>query len=388
MDLIIFGKKSTTSSTGIEKASHTIEKADEASLTANIEFNSSPRLMSALSKITLGKTSKRKNIKEVSIQNEFIYTLDIYSIKKALDDLIESFKLDRLIICIDEFTRVDKGLGDTIQPYIAQLIKDTFFRNPYISVKVSSLWNETQIQKRQLNDERVGIELGEDIKRGVDLDTMFFGNEASCSFFKNMIMNTCLLCQDKELAIGESTLPQFREYLIDNLFTDEESFKLMVCGSQGVPRIFGNLLLAAIGKRIECARPKIDAQIVYECIVENSTRDVRRKLPYSDEIVCLFDDFVTEKKNRFILVSVADYDKYRNEIDGLLNNNYMHQYPGEKVHRNIRNRYKVYLIHLGNYLEAIGIKDWRKNLSSYTILYPQIPEEIVSSPGEYQIALP
>lgn len=388
LDLIIFGKKSTTSSTGVEKASHSVEKSDEASLTANIEFNSTPRLVSALSKISFGKNSKKKNIKEVSIQNEFIYTLDIYSIKKALDDLIEAFKFDRLIVCIDEFTRVDKGLGDTIQPYIAQLIKDTFFRNPYISVKVSSLWNETQIQKRQLNGERIGIELGEDIKRGVDLDTMFFGNETSCSFFKNMIMNTCLLCQDKDSSIGETAISQFREYLIDSLFTDEESFKLMVCGSQGVPRIFGNLLLAAISKRIECERPKIDAQIVYECIIENSTRDVRRKLPYSDEIVCLFDDFVTEKKNRFILVSVADYNRHRNEIDGLLNNNYMHQYPSEKVHRNLRNRYKVYLIHLGNYLEAIGIKDWRKNLSSYTILYPQPPEDIISSPWEYQIALP
>lgn len=387
-ELIIHGKKTTTSSSGVENASQSVEKSNEASLTANIEFGSSPRLVSTLSKFAFGKTNKKKNISEISIQDRFIYTLDIYSIKKALDELINSFKLDRLIICIDEFTRVDKGLGDTIQPYIAQLIKDTFFRNPHISVKVSSLWNKTKIQKRQLNGERVGIELGEDIKRGVDLDTMFFGNETSCSFFKNMIMNTCLLCQDAESLISDAATSQFREYLINCLFTDEESFKLMVCGSQGVPRIFGNLLLAAINKRIECERTKIDAQIVYECIIENSTRDVRRKLPYSDEFVCLFDDFITEKKTRFILVSVTDYNKHQDEIDGLLNNNYMHQYPSEKIHRSLRNRYKVYLVHLGNYLEAIGIKDWRKNLSTYTILYPQLPAEIISSPPQHQIVLP
>lgn len=386
-DLIVYGKKTSSNNIEVEKSSEISEKAKESSYSANIDFNSTPKLLSTVSKLSLNKHNKKKKIKEVSIQKEFIYTLDIYSIKKAIDDLISAFKLDRLIICIDEFTRVDKGIKETIQPYIAQLIKDTFFRNSSISVKVSSLWNKTQIQQRQLNDERIGIELGEDIKRGIDLDTMFFGNEHSCSFFKKMIMNTCLLCETPDFLNNPNNINEsdFIQFLIDSLYTDEESFKLMVCGSQGVPRIFGNLLISSIDKRIENKKAKIDAQIVYECVIENYNRDVRRKLPYTTETVRAFEDFITNNKSRFVLVSIEDYEDRRKEIDGLLSNNYMHQYPSEKMHRRLRNRYKLYLVHLGNYLEALGIKDWRKNIAEYTTLYPQIPKEFLSEPKNHQL---
>ena len=386
-DLIVYGKKTTSNNTEVEKSSEISEKSKESSLSANISFNTSQKLLSTISKFSFSKN--KKNIKEISIQREFVYTLDIYSIRKALDELISAFKLDRLIICIDEFTRVDKGTKETIQPYIAQLIKDTLFRNPNISVKVSSLWNKTQIQKRQLNGERIGIELGEDIKRGIELDTMFFGNEHSCLFFKNMIMNTCLLCENHNPLNNNNSINEsdFKQYLIDSLFSDDKTFKLMVCGSQGVPRIFGNLLISAINKRLDNRKHKIDAQIVYDCVIENYNRDVRRKLPYSEKIVCAFEDFVTDNKSRFILVSIGDYEKHKKEIDGMINNNYMHQYPSESMHRRLRNRYKLYLVHLGNYLEALGIKDWRKNISEYTALYPEIPKEFLSDPQKYQLIL-
>lgn len=65
----------------------------------------------------------------------------------------------------------------------------------------------------------------------------------------------------------------------------------------------------------------------------------------------------------------------------------MHQYPSERVKRRLRNRYKIYLIHFGNYLESLGIKEWRKNLASSTALYPDIPEDAIAAPEMYQLHL-
>ncbi len=388
-NLVVYGKKTPNANNEIEEITESAEKLGENSLTADIEFNPTSRF-SALTKFTFGKGEKKKKIKQVSIKRNFIYTLDIYSIKAAIDEVVFALKLDRLIICVDEFTRVDKGLDETIQPFIAQLLKDTFFRNPNITVKVSSLWNRTEMQKRQLNTSRIGIELGEDIKRGIDLDTMFFNNEYSSTFFKDMITNTCLLA-DEENRDNLSKDLDFKNYLINSLFSSEESFNMLICGSQGIPRVFANLLLSAIDKREENKKPKIDPQIVFECIVENFTRDVRRKLPYGSDTVCAFDDFVTDQKKRFIIISIDDYEKNRCDIDGLLDNNYMHQYPSEKVPRKMRNHYKVYLVHFGNYLEAIGIKEWRKKLSlsvdEEIMLYPPISEELVLDPIKYQLSL-
>lgn len=380
-DLVIYGKKSNKNSVETETTNESSKTAKE--LTANIEFNPDSSMTTFLSKFSFGKSGEKSKIKQVSIEKTYIYTLDIYSIKLAFDDVIRSFKLDHLIICIDEFTRVDKGLGRTIQPHIAQLIKDTFFRNPNISVKVSSLWNKTEMQRRQLGEGRTGIELGEDIKRGVDLDTMFFDSEYSTMFFENMLMATCQLYSQNPVQ-GDST---FSAFLINTLFSDREAFKLLICGSQGVPRIFGNLLIAAIDRRVEKGRPQIDPQIVFECVIENYTRDVRRKLPYTERIVSDFDDFISDTKTRFVFISVEDYKKNREKIEGLLDNNYMHQYPSERVKRRLRNRYKIYLIHFGNYLESLGIKEWRKNLASSTALYPDIPEDAIAAPEMYQLHL-
>ena len=381
LNLVVYGRKSNENSIETETTNESIKSTK--GLTANIEFNPDSSITALLSKFSFGKSGEKSKIKQVSIEKKYIYTLDIYSIKSAFDNVIRSFKLNRLIICIDEFTRVDKGLGTTIQPYIAQLIKDTFFRNPNISVKVSSLWNKTEMQRRQLGKDRTGIELGEDIKRGVDLDTMFFDSEYSTMFFENMIMATCQLYSQDPVR-GDSN---FCAFLINTLFSDREAFKLLICGSQGVPRIFGNLLIAAIDKRVEKGRTQIDPQIVFECVIENYTRDVRRKLPYTEKIVSIFDDFISDSKTRFVFISIEDYKKNRAEIEGLLDNNYMHQYPSERVNRRLRNRYKIYLIHFGNYLESLGIKEWRKNLASSTALYPDIPEDAIVNPELYQLHL-
>ena len=121
-----------------------------------------------------------------------------------------------------------------------------------------------------------------------------------------MIMNTCLLFENHDPLNNNNNINEsdFKQYLIDSLFSDDKTFKLIVCGSQGVPRIFGNLLISAINKRLDNRKHKIDAQIVYDCVIENYNRDVRRKLPYNEKIVCAFEDFVTDNKSRFILVSI------------------------------------------------------------------------------------
>lgn len=321
----------------------------------------------------------------MSIEKTFAYVLDINAIKLSIERLIESLKIDRLIVCIDEFTRVDKGMEDTIQPYIAQLIKDTFFRSEKITVKLSSLWNHTKMQMRQLGGKRIGIELGDDIQRGADLDTMFFGNNHAYTFFKEMLLKTCLIWFDTENVEKDENLLQ--THIINSLFSDDEAFMLLICGSQGIPRIFGNLLISCIKKRIQSNKPKIDPTVVYECVIENFTRDVRRKLPYDTKIVSAFDDFITEKRSRFLLISLDDYEANKQHIDGLVDNNYMHQYPSETIHRRLRNRFKVFLVHYGNYLESFGLKEWRKISQEDISLYPSIPENMLISPEEYQLCL-
>ena len=382
-DLILCGKRKAD--TNVEKQSITdsYKKENDTSFSADIEFG--VRHVSMFSKFNFLKNRQKTIIKQLSIEKTFVYVLDINAIKLSLERLIESLRIQRLIICIDEFTRVDKGIEGTIQPYIAQLIKDTFFRSEKITVKLSSLWNHTKMQIRQLGGKRIGIELGDDIQRGADLDTMFFGNNLAYTFFKEMLLKTCLIWFDTENNIKDEELLQ--THIINSLFADEEAFMLLICGSQGIPRVFGNMLISCIKRRIELNKSKIDPSVVYQCVIENFTRDVRRKLPYDTKIVSTFDDFITEKQSRFLIISLEDYEENKQHIEGLVDNNYMHQYPSETIHRRLRNRFKVFLIHYGNYLESLGLKEWRKNSQDDISLYPSIPDNMITAPQEYQLHL-
>ena len=67
----------------------------------------------------------------------------------------------------------------------------------------------------------------------------------------------------------------------------------------------------------------------------------------------------------------------------------MHQYPSEKTPRKLRNKYKVYLVHYGNYLETLNMKEWRKKIQANPVLsiYPKITEEMIAEPELYQLHL-
>ncbi len=388
-NLIFYGRKTVEQKKHTEKTSETSEGTKDVSLTANVNAGINDQSAKVLLDFLIKR--KRSRIKEILIENNIEYTLDINAIKIALEDVIIAFKVGKLIVCIDEFTRVDKGLSKTIQPNIAQLIKDTFFRINYVSVKITSLWNRTEMQIRQLGGPRIGIELGEDIERSLDLDTMFFEDEYNKKFFRNMLLNTCVYFDEnyEEIKTRDKEIPEgLEKYIIDTLFASEEVFQLLICGSQGIPRVFGNLIIASINERERLGREKIDAEIVYNCVVHNFTQNTRRKLPYMEEFVCKFDDFMDEKQSRFILVSNEEYQQNKEKINGLLDNNYMHQYPSEKVDRKIRNRYKVYLVHFGNYLESLGIKQWRKRVKVDGIsLYPKIPSQVLENPQKFQLLI-
>lgn len=388
-NLIFYGKKQTGLKKHTEKTSVTSEATKNAALTANVSTGMGDKSSKALLDLFIKRTHNK--VKEVLIEKDIEYTLDINAIKTAIEEVIDAFKIGKLIVCIDEFTRVDKGLSKTIQPNIAQLIKDTFFRINNVSVKITSLWNRTEMQMRQLGGPRIGIELGEDAERSIDLDTMFFDDEHNKKFFKNMLINTCMFFdEDYNGPKGRNMeIPDgFDNYIVNALFTSNEVFNLLICGSQGIPRIFGNLLISSINERERLGKERIDAEVVYNCVVHNFNQNTRRKLPYTEEFVCKFDDFIDAKQSRFILISNKEYEQNKERINGLLDNNYMHQYPSEKVDRSIRNRYKVYLVHFGNYLESLGIKQWRKKVKADGVsLYPKIPSRILEEPHKFQLNL-
>ena len=386
-DIIDNGSKSTESITESENRSNN----QETNATSEINLAASKFEKKSIKDwltINIGKNKTKKKEIVSTQEKKYVYRIDIDDIRERIEILLSKMGYDVLYICIDEFTQIDRDIPFTIQPAVAQLIKQLLFNSETIVVKVASVWNEARMQNRQVNGNREGLELGHDIFKSedLDLDIMFkYDNEKAYDFFKEYLVNTVTLHSDE--TINEKERDSLGDYIIELLFT-QGSFKHLICGSQGIPRVFGMLLLKCLS-RLSRDKTKISVEIVFDSIISHYNSDVRQSIPTSSPICMAVEDYVSQEKQRFFIVSSEDYDKAVNFFDGLVANGALHQCPSEQLPRKIRNKFKLFLVHYGNYLESFKNGRAELNYDAATIgsgsLFPALPDDLVASPAKYSV---
>lgn len=342
--------------------------------------------------ISFGLSKSKNKSKKIGIKREkaYIYQLDIDEIRDLLDEIVITMNMENIYICIDEFTQIDRDFSFSIQTQVAQIIKQLFFNSSVFVVKIASVWNESRMQKRQVDGVREGIELGQDIfySNCLHFDTMFsHNNDFAFGFFSDMLLNLYLLHNEKEF--NEKEKNALKDYIVNTLFSDR-SFSHLICGSQGVSRVFGILLLDCFDDLKNRGSEKVSTRNVFEKVIQNYNINVRKTIPYNLPICKAIDQFITDNKTRFFLIRAQEYDKAINYFDGLVANNALHQCPSEQLPRTIKNEYKMFYVHYGNYLEALG-DEGLKNLNrseQKDVLYPPSPNDIVSETDKYVLKLP
>ncbi|MGY1574337.1 ORC-CDC6 family AAA ATPase [Faecalibacterium duncaniae] len=345
------------------------------------------------------RKSSTKNKRIFSFEADYI--LDLEEISKCIETIIALLGWKRLYICIDEFTTIDIGVGYTIQPYVAQLLKYLFFKSPHITVKIASVWSMSRMQQRQVNGIRQGLELGQDIFESdeLTLDSMFSHcNDDAKHFFNTLLVNYYLMGRSKQDNSPLNSGAQLRDCFSSNedetfhgqllnILFENESFLYLVCGSQGVPRLFGELLTRCISKTKSRKLPRINPTVVFESIISDYTVNVRQRVQYSSRIFIKIENYVSQKRHRFFLVKMEDYNRALNYFDGFTATAVIHQCTSEQLPRSIRNSYKLFYVHYGNYLESLhekGLKNFYETASSADKeLYPPLPENILDTINDY-----
>ncbi|WFR58477.1 hypothetical protein QA584_05240 [Anaerocolumna sp. AGMB13025] len=379
-------KREKTSESRIIHKKTSAEKDKELGITPSNQLNLFQwlKLQFKFKKVTLNEIGTTTEI-------DYIYSIDINEIKSEINELVNLMGYDSVYICIDEFTQIDRDFEYTIQPKVAQLLKELFFNSKTFIIKIASVWNLSRMQMRQLNGNREGLELGQDIftNRELNLDIMFNNdNDNAYRFFKDVLVNNYLMY---ESPVSDRERDLLGNYIIEALFS-QGSFRHLICGSQGIPRVFGILLTNCIHKLENRERDKITVEMVFESVIDNYVYDVRPSIPYSLPICSGIEEYVMRTKRRFFLLDINDYNKSINYFDGLVANNALHQCPSEQLPKGIRNKYKLFYTHYGNYLECF--KDGITKLHQDTgkvgegLLYPKMPENFAMEVEKYIFKLP
>ena len=160
---------------------------------------------------------------------------------RALSDFVRP---KRIWILIDEWSTIPADL----QPYLADLLRRTFFTSQNITVKIAAIEHRSSVKLDRDGTTYIGFELGADIVPAINLDDylVFDNNEnRSVQFFRRLIeKHTATVANALEIDLAGQDV-------IGAAFTQHNVFTEFVRASEGVPRDAMHVLALAAQKANE-----------------------------------------------------------------------------------------------------------------------------------------
>ena len=301
--------------------------------------------------------------------------------------MIEYLGADTLYVLIDEWMQLDKTLNLGIQPYFAELLKRTFFNDKRFSVKIATVWHRTNLYDRLDLESSKGLELGEDIVLGVDLDVAFLTHEKEIlEFFKSMLF-TRLSYKITELRDLELN-GQVDDRFIIELFENEQNFRALIAASHGIPRDFWQIFH-------KCSM-KIKHDFKNCCICREIIGDVarekylveKRKTLEKDSAPQLLWNRINEYMNRtshsFFLVENMEA-KNSKALRKLVDEKLCHPIPSALVPRLVRDKYKLFQIDYGNCVDSIKYRRRKMDSVLAETVLPVVPTDFEKTYESFRV---
>ncbi|MBU2527254.1 MAG: hypothetical protein KKC03_11705 [Bacteroidetes bacterium] len=189
-----------------------------------------------------GKNERSKSLatsQKVKRQGSEHHRVNFSSVFKILQLLCQKLNV-HIWILFDEWAEIPQEL----QPYLAELVRRTILPNGMITVKIAAIEQRTNLSLFNSNNTRIGIEEGADISTSQNLDEyMVFDNDETkaLEFFKELLFH-------HYSSINESTSIKNPDDLVNQAFTQLNTFHEFVRATEGVPRDAINILGIAATK--------------------------------------------------------------------------------------------------------------------------------------------
>lgn len=349
------------------------------------------RVLNFFANVFKKKNKVYENRDYFEVTGKLSFRLETQLISEWVDKMMSSLGISLAYICLDEYSEIDKVSEFSIQSKVAQLIKQVFFKRTRYSVKIATIWNRSKLHQRGGN--RVeGIEYQQDIFAGPDLDIMFMENNIDIlNYFKEILINTYLMNE----VVEEKERNAQADYIEETIF-GESGLRHLICGSQGVSRAFVILVKEYLKRFIKEKSGPVKSGVVYEIIKHQYMEDVRSKVPYYSLYEAV-ETFVSDKQCRYFLIRREDYERCRTLIKYLASRAVFMQLPGHLTNRKLRNKYKLFIIHYGSFLDALdsysflnGRKkfDEDSKLEKDDMLLPQYANDLIENPDKYTVSIP
>ncbi|ESS66474.1 hypothetical protein MGMO_188c00030 [Methyloglobulus morosus KoM1] len=312
-----------------------------------------PKLNAAIS-IEGGKNNK--GIIKTKTEIESLLSVNLFQVRELFIELIDVLEIEVLHILIDEWMELDKKDPSGVQPLFAQYLKTTFFNDKRFSIKIATIWHQTNLYDQDEVDRSKGIQLRHDITRSVDLDTAFLtSDEDVLSFVKNALFKR-LEYACKEIASLKDRDGEVSDLFVTELFDNFENFKVFVTASHGIPR---DMMLL-----FQICSSKIKRNFNKNCICHDLINTTSQNLYNSDKrknidpsstpqrLLQLINHYMENTGRRIFIVENTQVKKSRS-LRKLVDEEMIHQVPSAVTPRIVRDTHKVFQIDYGNFIDWV-----------------------------------
>ena len=291
-------------------------------------------------------------------------------IARSLRDIASGLKARRVWLLLDEWSSVPLD----VQPYLAAFIVRCVAPLQEFTVKIAAIEKQPRFRATIDGGQPIGIELGADFAANVDLDEfMVFeqDSERSRDFFRGLLFKHLTAgAEERDRIVGLDT----ERELISKGFTGRPAFDELVRASEGVPRDAINIAAKAA---VHAGEKPISTPHVRKAARQWFQSDKEAALtgvPGGIELLnWVYDEVIRGKRARGFLVS----QRFSNDLllNALFDARVLHLVRrGYSARRAPGERYDVYLIDFGAYVDLINTQAAPQELSLLDLEGSEAPE--------------
>jgi hypothetical protein len=302
--------------------------------------------------ITGNAGSRRKRTRNVTSSKKQsgleILTVKFGPLSRAVNSLVHGMHGRKLWLLLDEWSSVPHEL----QPYLADLLKRTFFPIAGVSVKIGALERQSNFRVSYGSEaDYLGIELGADTAASLDLDDFLVfrsdRSHASVFFSQLLYQHVAVLMSSLGYKLSIPSAEAFRRTAFAG-----EAFDELVRASEGVPRDALNIagLAAAIAndKVITAANVDVAAR-------EYFLRDKEGKISRKAERMLngMVADCVAKERREIALKRYGESDNP--VVQELYDNRLLHRIrQGVVLDDDYSTKFDLYLVDFGCFVDLLS----------------------------------
>jgi hypothetical protein len=276
-----------------------------------------------------------------------ILTVQFGMLGRALSSLLRAMRGRQLLLLLDEWSSIPRDL----QPYLADLLRRTFFPVTGICVKIGALERQSHfMEPTGRSNEYIGIDLGADTAASLDLDDflVFRADRTHAVTFFSQLLYQHLVVLMSEL--GYEFIIKSAEEFRKACFASQ-AFDELVRASEGVPRdalnIAGLAAAIAVDKPITLRNIRVAARDYFLRDKEGKISEKAQELLNSIVHDCI------ERETR-VLILRRPYESDNYLVQSLYDNRLIHRIEqGVTRGDDYSVRYDLYLVDFGCFVNML-----------------------------------